>query len=68
MVADIGFGSNTEGLGDAPDSVTSVLVIVAALSIRQRNIFFGPLIESMFRRMKSRRMKSMKLGGYPGWS
>jgi len=41
-------------IGDAPDCVTvsNVVITVAALSIRQWNVFFGLLTESMFRRMK----------------
>jgi len=39
---------------DAPDSVTvsDVAITVAALSFHQWNVSFGPLAESMFRRMK----------------
>ena len=57
MIGDIGWGSSIEGMGVAPDSVTVsvalvVLVIVAALSIRQWDDSFRLLVVSMFRRMK----------------
>ena len=56
-MGDIGWGSSTEGMGVPPDSVTVsvalvVLVIVAALSIRQWNDSLWLLVVSMFRRMK----------------
>lgn len=52
LVGDIGFGSRTEGMGDTPDGITvsNVVITVAALSIRQWEVSFGPLAESMFRR------------------
>jgi len=56
LVGDVGFGGSTEDMGDdAPDSVTvsDVAITVAALSFHQWNVSFGPLAESMFRRMKS---------------
>ena len=48
-VGDIGLGSSTEGIGDAP---VSVIASDALLSIRSWNGSFGPLLESMCRRME----------------
>jgi hypothetical protein len=50
VVGDIGFGKNSEAMGDV--LVIVELVSVAALSIRQWNVSLVPLRESMFRRMK----------------
>jgi hypothetical protein len=54
LVGDVEFGGSTEEMGDdAPDSVTvsGVVITVAALSFHQWNVSFGPLAQSMFRRM-----------------